>query len=35
MLYRKIKNQLAIINSGDINYLFMFIDSFGILEQLA
>lgn len=35
MLYRKIKTQLAIINSGDLNYLFMLFDFFGILEQLT
>lgn len=35
MLYRKIKKRLATINSRDLNYLFMFIDIFGILEQLA
>lgn len=35
MLYRKIKKQQAIINSGDLNYLFMLIDFFGILEQLT
>lgn len=35
MLYRKSKKQLAIINSGDLNYLFMFIDFFGVLEQLT